>query len=341
MTQEEFHDLLKRYKKEQCTPEEKKLLEQWYASIGETDASMAEIADASGLEKRYWDKISRHVSETKDAVPGKKGRSVFIAAWPSAAIAAAVSLFLIAFAFWIVRSKTEVTNLATDPVTMKEMVNTEPTPKEVYLPDGSHITLQPKSRIIFSGAFDETQRQVFLEGEAFFEVAHDKERPFLVHAQQLTTRVLGTSFIVKAFPNDKDITVMVRTGKVSVYTKPESDESATNETILTPNQQIVYNKDENTSVRTLVESPRAMVPEEDVKHMHFEGAPVTSILQTLEKVYQVDIVFDEDLFSACTLTTSISGGGIYNRLDIICTAIGATYKVEGTTIVIEGTGCDK
>ena len=63
------------------------------------------------------------------------------------------------------------------------------------------------------------------------------------------------------------------------------------------------------------------------------------IFEAIEKVYGLDIVFDEAKFSSCTLTTSISDGGLFNRLDIICGAINATYSVKENQIVIEGTGC--
>jgi len=202
--------------------------------------------------------------------------------------------------------------------------------------------LQPGSKIRYDHAFNKKPREIYLEGEAFFEVKRDETRPFLVYTHEVTTKVLGTSFTVKALREDKNITVAVKTGRVSVYAHATSQlQSNANETILTPNQQIVYNRTANTVSRMLVENPLAIVPAEEIKRMHFEEASVSEIFKALEKVYGVDMVFDEKLFSACTLTTSISDETIYDRLDIICKAIGATYSVEEFQIEIDGPGCNE
>jgi transmembrane sensor len=162
-----------------------------------------------------------------------------------------------------------------------------------------------------------------------------------VYTHEVTTKVLGTSFTIKALREDKNITVAVKTGRVSVYAHPASPiQSRASETILTPNQQIVYNRMANTVSRMLVENPLAIMPAAEIERLHFEEAPVPAIFKALEKVYGVDMVFDEKLFSTCTLTTSISDEPIYDRLDIICKAIGATYSVEEFQIEIDGPGCN-
>jgi hypothetical protein len=221
--------------------------------------------------------------------------------------------------------------------------NSSVEPKEISLPDGSKVTLQPGGKISYHTSSDRSSREVFLEGEAFFDVKRDVLRPFLVHSQEVTTKVLGTSFTVKAERDGRSITVSVKTGKVSVYThRGNSGPSAkSTETILTPNQQIVYNRHENKVARMLVENPRQLIPAEEIRKWHFEDAPVMEIFHALEKVYGVNIEFDAKTLSGCTLTTSISDGSIYNRLDIICKAIGTTYTVEETKIVVRGSGCNE
>ena len=90
----------------------------------------------------------------------------------------------------------------------------------------------------------------------------------------------------------------------------------------------------------IIEEPQPIPAEEKIRRMRFEEAPVAEIFSALERVYGVDIVFDKNQLSSCVLTTSISDGGIYNRLDIICEAIGAEYTVNEGEIVITGSGCD-
>jgi ferric-dicitrate binding protein FerR (iron transport regulator) len=227
---------------------------------------------------------------------------------------------------------------------MERVVNTGNTAQIAVLPDGSKVTLAPESELRFSKSFDESQREVYLEGEAFFNVLRDTARPFLVYTNQVVTKVLGTSFVVKALKEESDITVAVRTGKVSVYTDPDHNvkmADGSKEIILTPNQQVVYNKEENTIARMIVDSPQKIIPEEEVKRMRFEDVPVSEILAAIEKVYGVDIIYDEEVFASCILTTSISDGDLYNRLEAICQAIDATFHTEENTIVVTGSGCGK
>ena len=73
--------------------------------------------------------------------------------------------------------------------------------------------------------------------------------------------------------------------------------------------------------------------------MRFEEAPVTEIFKALEKVYGVEIEFDEEQFSACRLTTVINKDDLYGRLDIICNVIGTSYILQADRIVINGAGC--
>lgn len=224
----------------------------------------------------------------------------------------------------------------------KEVSNLSKTPRVVVLPDHSTVTLSPETRLRFLAAFDGRERVVYLDGEGFFEVARNIERPFFVHTSSLTMKVLGTSFTIKAFQKLKRVIVEVKTGKVSVRKNDGQSNGGrkVDEIILTPNQKIVYDNAEDRLSRMIVDAPQAILPAEEVKRMRFENAPVAEVFQAIEKVYGVDIVYDEGNFSNCRLTTSISDGGIYNRLDIICKAMEARYEMAENQIVVTGPGCN-
>jgi transmembrane sensor len=123
----------------------------------------------------------------------------------------------------------------------KTIINKDGLVREVFLPDGSLICLFPGSRVAFSACFKSKKREVYLDGEAFFEVSHDAHRPFLVYTNALTTRVLGTSFFIKAYKKQKEIVVSVQTGQVSVYENIDHDSGSKprQEVILSPNQKVV------------------------------------------------------------------------------------------------------
>ena len=163
----------------------------------------------------------------------------------------------------------------------------------------------------------------------------------MVYARELTTKVLGTSFSVRSYKYDRNAAVSVRTGKVFVVTSNgDGSDTDENQVILTPNQRIVYDKVQNRLARSIVEKPAMVLPAEEVRKMRFEAAPVSAIFHAIEKVYGVDVVFDSTMLRQCRLTSVISDGELFNRLDIICKAIGARYELDENRIVIKGTPCN-
>jgi transmembrane sensor len=84
------------------------------------------------------------------------------------------------------------------------------------LPDGTRVRLAPRSRLRAATDFGTERRDVFLEGEAFFDVAPDEARPFTVFAGSASVRDLGTSFDVRAYPGDSAVTVLVQAGAVAL-----------------------------------------------------------------------------------------------------------------------------
>src|SRR5690606_36092602 len=98
--------------------------------------------------------------------------------------------------------------------------------------------LNAESRLLYPSRFRGGRREVTLVGEAYFEVAHQADKPFIIHSGKLITQVLGTSFNIKAYENDPDIKVAVLTGKVGVRNLTGNQKAV----FLTPNQEAVYNK---------------------------------------------------------------------------------------------------
>jgi ferric-dicitrate binding protein FerR (iron transport regulator) len=336
MEQNDFLNLLRKYRRGHATPEEKKLIDAWYASMG--TASENNIPGDAELQHLYRSSIYPHLQNSRHGRPKK------LFPWYSIRIAASILIMVVAGLFFIdfptTNNKIAAATKET-PLLWKDISNTTTATQSIILPDGSNVALEPESKLKFSAAFNTTKREVYLEGEAFFEVSHNANIPFFVHANEVTTKVLGTSFTIKAIKHDPEITVVVKTGKVSVFTNVEKEKksSAAKEIILTPNQQIVYDKEEKEISKMIVKTPQVIIPEEEVRRMRFAEAPVTEIFKALEKMYGVDIEFDEALLSSCRLTTVISNDGLYSRLNIICNVVGTSYTLEADRIVISGSGC--
>ncbi|GAB3929031.1 FecR family protein [Larkinella terrae] len=227
-------------------------------------------------------------------------------------------------------------------VALLEKVNTSQTPMTVSLPDGSTVLLQPNSRIGYARDFDrQAKREVYLSGDAFFRVIKNPGKPFFVYADELVTKVLGTSFWVKAAEVGKQVVVQVKTGKVSVFARTDSraNEMQANRelegVVLTPNQQILFSRDDVRMKKTLVAEPLPV----QTQNFEFKDEPVSKIFATLEQAYGVDIVYDEDLLGHCLLTAYLTDEPLFEKLKLLCKGIEGRYEVVDAQIVISAKGC--
>ncbi|HTL07182.1 MAG TPA: FecR family protein [Chitinophagaceae bacterium] len=227
-----------------------------------------------------------------------------------------------------------------------ENVNTSRSTITVPLPDGSTVKLAANSRISYESGFDSMlTRDVYLSGQAFFNVTKNPHRPFRVFANEIVAKVLGTSFSVRAFDKDTTIKVTVSTGKVSVYSqgheKVEEAASSTkpNAIIVTPNQQLVYEKASQEFQKILLENPVMVNAVSVNKSMAYEDAPIDRVFNDLGRDYGINIVYDAELLRKCTVTADLSNESFYHKLDLICRAMGAKYEVIDAQVVIQANGC--
>lgn len=328
MSPQEIDKILQRYLNYESTPEEKELVERWFDAIGEEKKEL-DPATRQAIQKRLWSSLNVEK-------PKRQGYRKY------ARVAASIVLLAVS-AFYIYRYFTpgvphEQTIAHADATPV--VVTSGDIEKRVELSDGSVVTLQPRSEIRFPSVFG-NQREVRLSGEALFEVARNVDHPFLVYANEVTTRVLGTSFLIKAYALEQDVTVTVKTGKVSVYTEQASSKADNrHEIILTPNQQIVYHRNENQTEKMLVNDPQVIAPQSSQK-TSYTNVPVPEIFRALEERYGIPIQFDANVLSGCTITyADLTEEGLYEQIEIICNALGARYKKSESSIVIEAEGCN-
>lgn len=225
---------------------------------------------------------------------------------------------------------------------LEKITNLGETLLVVTLPDSSIVKLQPEARLVFDKTFSGSLRKIRLTGEAFFEVKRNSEKPFIVYSNGLITRVLGTSFNIKADKDSDNVTVTVRTGKVSVFASGRSraEDPETEGLILRPNQQVAYSRKVEKLVRSLVPNPVPVIAPEELQKFEFINAPVTEIFKALETAYDTEILFNPELLSECRLTSALDMDvSLFEKLDVICEAIDATYKVVDAQVVITGRKC--
>jgi transmembrane sensor len=223
----------------------------------------------------------------------------------------------------------------------QKIENLNDAPMPIKLPDGSTVVLEKNSQIRFEKDFKGTVRTVYFKGEALFDVVKNPDKPFIVYAGDLVTKVLGTSFHIKALDKAENVTVNVIRGRVSVFAnkKEKLKDPETDGLILTPNQKVTFTKLEERLKRSLIEQPTVIIPQQDLQQMVYDEAPVSTIFKGIEKAYGVEIVFDEENMKGCELTMTLRNEPLFDKLAIICKNIGATSKVVDAKIIIEGGNC--
>ncbi len=160
---------------------------------------------------------------------------------------------------------------------------------EITLADGTHIWLNSGSQLSYPPKFDDKSREVYLSGEAFFEVAPDKTKPFYVNTSEFKIRVLGTKFNVSAYKEDQTIQTVLLEGKVSA-----GKNSFLAKTVdLSPGERLVYDKkdDEFKKDQVNVNLYASWIN----GYLIFENEPTTTVFKKLERYYDQRIIANEKL----------------------------------------------
>ena len=203
----------------------------------------------------------------------------------------------------------------------------------IKLPDGSSVLLNNNSKLDYA-TFTGNNREVILTGEAYFDIAKDKLHPFVIHTGKLRTTVLGTAFNIRAYPEESDVTVTVTRGKVEV----EMEDKTLG--IITPNQQISFNKRNGSTIQQQVFADSILVWKQNdllFDNTNFEEAAVI-----ISNRFNVTVNFENESLKKCRFTASfLNENNIDQVLTVLCDVNNASYeKKNDSTIIIKGQGCN-
>lgn len=227
-----------------------------------------------------------------------------------------------------------------------EQTNNSNKPQIVTLSDGSSVLLQPDSKLSYPKIFTGNERKVYLSGEGFFEISKNPKKPFYVYANEIVTKVVGTSFRVKAYSDQPDVEILVRTGKVKVKSNELISKSDAEEIVLLPNQALRYFRSDLkfNKITNITQDPVLAQSVGNIEQLSFEfnDIPVSQIFETIEQAYLVDIDYPKNKLSDCHLTTSLSDQPLTEKLKIVCKSIGnnTSFEMNGNQITITSEGCN-
>ena len=196
----------------------------------------------------------------------------------------------------------------------------------IFFQDGTEVFINADTRIRYPNKFGLRKREVFLDGEAYFNVSSNRNRPFVVHAQHTQTEVVGTSFNVSAYGNSNTIEVVLDEGRTAFHVHQNSYP-------MLPGQKIEYDKSTGkTTLRNLINPSNASLWKKNV--LHFYDTPLAQVIKVLERRYDVQfqIQAQEALNYSYTLTTKQPG--IENVLKELQKISPVKFKIEGDTISV-------
>lgn len=236
---------------------------------------------------------------------------------------AAALLFVLSFSSIIVylnlKSKKDV---RVKSVELIEKTNPNGQKITFNLDDGTKVKLNSGSKLTYQKVFDENERRVNLEGEAFFEVKKDESRPFIVETKDLITTVLGTSFNIQSYKEEKKSMVAVSSGKVKVMKIQKVNTSDNQYFLLNKNQMITYSALDNSIVKNEPVPEQVFSWKENI--IHFDQSEFENVISTLQRWYGVEFIINNGSSFAGRFNAK------YNNepLDLILEGIKGEYGFE-------------
>lgn len=231
----------------------------------------------------------------------------------------------------------------------------------ITLADGTHVWLNAGSKIQYFVIYNQKTRDIYLTGEAYFEVAKNKSKPFRVHAGGIVVNALGTTFNVKAYPEEKVVETTLVEGLVSIENEKTNNSKDKTLFILKPKQQAVYYKTRAEIVLTdtsanslLAHSPKeqkllpiapgkiVLTPgiETEVytswkdKRWVFQKETLENIAVRLERLYDVHVIFRDDELKEFNLSGAFQEETLEQVLDAIRLTIPIDYTIKHQEVII-------
>ncbi|MDR1562869.1 MAG: FecR domain-containing protein [Dysgonamonadaceae bacterium] len=266
--------LLRKFLLGKSSPEEDRQLDRWYGESSLPDIRLS-VAEWREIKERIWYRIEGRIHKTPILLYLRVIRSV----------AASVAAALLIASFWFFLQEGNTGNRQSEQTLLAQVTEKTATGeiRQIHLPDGTSVWLNDRTSLRYDGHFGNKSREVILEGEAFFDVARDTERPFIVHAGATNTQVLGTSFNIKSYPDERQ-QITVATGQVSVEILFNESRQYRE---LHPSGRLEFDPDRKTVSQHQV-NVKNLTAWRDNK-LVFDRLPLRDVAKILERKYGVSI----------------------------------------------------
>lgn len=284
-------------------------------------------AASAGIQVQFdtdaaWNKVRKKIAEeSNNVVPLYRNRSFFNQ--PLRIAAGIIILLGVAYAAY---------QWTTPAVQTLALVSGQAT-KTDTLPDGSTAFLNKRSELTYEFNPRKKTRKVVLKGEAYFSVKHEAEKPFIIEAEDILVRDIGTEFNLKAYPDKDTIEIIVMHGEVQFYTK--NDEGLN----LQAGEKAIYTKSSKKFYR--IEKPDTNALAYKTKVFSFNNTDLKSVVNLLNEVYNSKIKLANEKLFNCRLTASFKEDNASIIAEVIAETMGLTITRKDDQIILDGKGCDQ
>ena len=232
---------------------------------------------------------------------------------------------------------------------VNEVVTKRGSKSSIKLPDGTIVRLNTDSRLTYLNFTAGKNREVTLIGEAYFDVAHDSSRPFIIHTGKINIKVLGTSFNVRNYPQDKELETSLIKGKIEVSLESRPEDIIT----LKPTEKLIIAKEQDelataTKVKSSIDNKVVLTSITYLRHdslvaetswlndkMVFVNQPLDKIAIELERKYAITVSFKDEKVKKYRYTGVFENVSLEKVFQLIKYSKNINYKIDDKNIVIE------
>ena len=335
----EFNILVTRYLSGELSPEEIRHFREIISRNQDLEERLDEFQKVwdslDGIAEKHSYDLDEEWSAMQGKIPGlanvplgaditvqgsKPARSLLFYTYRIAAVLVVGMVFAFAWVYATRFAGTEKLVATTEPI-------------EVTLEDGSHVLLNRDSKIRYRKTFNGGERAVHLSGEAWFDVARDTLKPFIIDAGTALVKVLGTSFNVNAYKENSTVEITVESGMVAVTAKQNQKEQI----VLRAGNSGIHNNRSRELVLVSSSDPNNLSWK--TRDLYFENSPLSEVAKLVSKVYNTNIVIRNPELVSCTITVTFSDQSLESILTVLELTLDLEISRTGGSIILDGKGC--
>ena len=314
---DELNKLIQKYNAGECNTEEEQLLNSFLDSFQDENEWDEQIL---GSKEKLKEKLYGMVTKSTLIQPNYSHRSKqHVHVWLKIAISILMFITTSAVIYYSLFQSGEPTELV-----WKKKITALGMKAVIKYRDGTKITLNGGSELKYPQNFTDSSREVYLDGEAFFEIVHNPEKPFIVHSHGIKIKDLGTKFNVNAYNDEKNISVALVEGKLIV--KQKNSDGHKQVSILTPTQELIYNRSTELSRIQRFDLHEKIGWKDNI--LIFNDEPLKIVFKKLERAYGVKFELTDTLHKSHKFTANFNNEKLWTIVTVIQKLKKLDYKIE-------------